>query len=145
MKNYKIFIFLFFIFILSFGFLNISDAQEGGLVPCGPGKGGINESCNFCHLLTLGQNIINYAMMIVFPLSAVMIVVGGGYILTAGASESNVAKGKEILTAAVVGLLIALCSWLIIDIIIRATGSTFFGTGNSPQWYEIGKRIGCLK
>lgn len=141
-NNLKFKIFIFSIVILGFGILNIAQAQKPeGLVPCGPGKGGINETCNFCHLLTLGQNIIDYAMMIVFPLSAVMIVVGGGYILTAGASESNVSKGKEILTAAVVGLIIALCAWLIIDIIIRAVaGSQTIGKNN---WYEIGKQISC--
>ncbi|MEK7162886.1 MAG: hypothetical protein AAB696_01195 [Patescibacteria group bacterium] len=137
MKNYKIFIFLFFIFVLSFGFLNIASAQEEGLVPCGPGITGAT-SCNFCHLLTLGQNIINYALIIVFPISAVMVVVGGGYILTAGASESNVSKGKEILTAAIVGLIIALCSWLIIDIIIRAISND-----TNTNWYEIGSKVGC--
>jgi uncharacterized protein YsxB (DUF464 family) len=57
-------------------------------------------------------------MYIVFPLAAVMIVVGGIMIMTAGGSTERVAKGREIVTAAVVGLLIALLSWLIIDTII---------------------------
>ncbi len=58
-------------------------------------------------------------MYIIFPLSAVMIVVGGIMVMTAGGSTSRVAKGREMVTAAIIGLLIALLSWLIIDTIIK--------------------------
>lgn len=121
-----IFIFLFF------NFAPLAQAADG-LVPCE------GTECTFCHLLVLIQKIIDYMIYLVFPLSAVMIVIGGGYILTAGGSESRVSKGKEIITAAIVGLLIALMSWLIIDTIIRSISSTSF----KDDWYKIGEQIGC--
>ncbi len=73
----------------------------------------------WCDLYVLGKNIIDFMVYyLVFPITAVMIVVGGLFIMTAGGSESRFSKGKEIATAAVVGLLIALTSWIIINTII---------------------------
>jgi len=115
-------ILLFIIFLsLVTCLLSLSSAQAAGLVPCGTerdAKGNITNPCTWCHLMQLVKNVINFLMYLVFPLAAIMIVVGGIMIMTAGGSTERVAKGKEIVTAAVVGLLIALLSWLIIDTII---------------------------
>lgn len=90
---------------------------QAALVPCGPGVG---DSCKWGDFGKLIKNIIDFTIYnLVFPISAVMIVVGGFFIMTAGGSTERVSKGKEIATAAVVGLLIALTSWLIIDTIIK--------------------------
>jgi hypothetical protein len=116
MWGMKKIILLFIIFLsLVACLLSLSSAQAAGLVPCG-GEG--QNPCTWCHLMQLIKNVINFLMYIVFPLAAIMIVVGGIMIMTAGGSTERVAKGKEIVTAAVVGLLIALLSWLIIDTII---------------------------
>lgn len=98
-----------------FYFLFSALVVQAALVPCG-GQG--QDPCTWCHLMQLFKNVINFLMYIAFPLAAVMIVVGGIMIMTAGGSTERVAKGKEIVTAAVIGLLIALLSWLIIDTII---------------------------
>jgi len=96
---------------------------QAALVPCGPGLG---HACTWCDLMILGKKIIDFVVYyLVFPITATMIVVGGLFIMTAGGSESRFAKGKEIATAAVVGLLIALTSWIIINTIMGiATGYT---------------------
>jgi hypothetical protein len=108
-------IFLFFIFYFLFF---ISVAQAEGLVPCGPGTA--EPECRWNHFYVLFKKIIDFAIYnLIFPISAVMIVVGGIMIMLAGDSSSRVATGKEIITAAVVGLLIALLSWLIIDTIMK--------------------------
>ena len=116
----SIFYFLFSVFV-----------AQAALVPCGPGVG---DSCKWNDLYVLFKKIIDFAIYnLVFPISAVMIVVGGGFIMTASGSTSRVAKGKEILTAAIVGLLIALLSWLIIDTIIKILAPDFeskFGPWN---------------
>ncbi len=125
-------IILFSIFYFLF---SISVAQAAGLVPCG-GEG--QDPCTWCHLMQLVKNVINFLMYIVFPLAAIMIVVGGIMIMTAGGSTERVAKGKEIVTAAVVGLLIALLSWLIIDTIIKILAGTPQGGGPA----EILKGLG---
>jgi len=88
---------------------------EAALVPCGTST---TPPCTWCHLMQLVKNIINFMMYLVFPLAAIMIVIGGIMIMTAAGSTERVAKGREIVTAAVTGLLIALLAWLIIDTII---------------------------
>ncbi len=95
--------------------------QAAGLVPCGgkDASGNSEPACNWCFLMEMVSRVINYLIYIIFPLAAIMIVVGGGFIMTAAGSPVRVAKGKEIITAAVIGLLIALLSYLIIDTIIK--------------------------
>lgn len=120
---FSIFYFLFSIFI----------AQAAGLVPCG-GSG--KSTCTWCQLMQLIKNVIDFLMYLVFPLAAVMIVVGGIMLMTAAGSTSRVAKGREIVTAAIIGLLIALLSWLILDTIIKiiAVGWTNLNIG---PWNEL--------
>ena len=50
----------------------------GGLVPCE------GLDCTWCDLFQLFKNIIDFALMIIFPLAAVMIVYGGFLIMTGG-------------------------------------------------------------
>lgn len=112
----------FLLISISFYLISVVVAYAG-LVPCGTeqsDEGIITNPCEWDDLLKLAKNIIDFIIYnLIFPLSAVMIVVGGFFIMTAGGSTERVSKGKEIATAAVVGLLIALTSWLIINTIIN--------------------------
>lgn len=121
--KFKIFIFCAVILIFSFSFLHFSPQARAGLVPCGNeynNEGTITNPCVWNDLLRLFKIIIDFTIYtLIFPISAAMIIIGGIFIMTAGSSTSRVGKGKEIITAAVVGLLIALLSWLIINTIIN--------------------------
>ena len=92
MQNYnlKFKILTFLSVILIFTFLIFNFVEAAGLVPCG-GEG--QNPCTWCHLMQLIKNVINFLMYIVFPLAAIMIVVGGIMIMTAGGSTERVAKG----------------------------------------------------
>jgi hypothetical protein len=112
------------------GYILIANA---GLVPCGTST---TPPCTWCHLMLLIKNIIDLLMNIVFPLAAVMIVIGGIMIMTAGGSTERVSRGKQILTAAVIGLLIALLSWLVIDTIIKVLATGWDGLKVGP-WNKL--------
>lgn len=121
-----IFIFIFTLLIFNFA--------EAALVPCGPGVG---EACAWCDLYKLADNILNFMVVtVVFPVAAIMIVVGGIFMMTSAGSEKRWAQGKTIATAAVVGILIALLSYLIIDIIIKYVAVGWNGLNIDP-WNEI--------
>lgn len=122
-------IILFSIFYFLFSIL----VTEAALVPCGPGTG---KECTWCHLMQLIKNIVDFMMYLVFPLAAVMIVVGGIMIMTAAGSTERVAKGRQIITAAVIGLLIALLSWLILDTIIKIIAPNFEAASLGP-WNQL--------
>jgi hypothetical protein len=87
-----------------------------GLVPCG-GEG--EPGCNWCYLFQLFKNIIDFAMMIIFPIATVMMIYGGFLMMTAGDNQSRFGDGKKAMTSAVIGILIALLSWLILDTIFK--------------------------
>jgi hypothetical protein len=88
---------------------------DGGLVPCGRGT----DFCTACDLYQLVHNLMNFLMYISVPLAGLSIAIGGGFILYgAGFSEGSVSKGKEVIWDAIIGLIIILSSWLIINTII---------------------------
>ncbi len=109
--------------------------NAAGLVPCG----GSQPACNWCHFGDLALNIINFMMYLIFPLATIMIVVGGIFIMTSGGSSARFSKGKEMITAAVIGILIALLSWIIIDTIISTIATGFKGIVG--PWSKI--NLGC--
>lgn len=121
----------------SYFLVSAARANAAGLVPCG-GTG--QSPCNWCHFSQLAINIIDFLMYLVFPLAAVMIVIGGIFIMTSGGSSGRFSKGKEMITAAVIGILIALLSWIIIDTIISTIATGFNGIVGGP-WSKI--NLGC--
>ena len=119
--------------------ISTTSVFAAGLVPCGPGLG---KSCSFCDFLTLGQNIINFGIKLIVPIAVAIIIAGGFIIMFSVGSAERVKKGKDIITAAVIGVIIAMTAWLIIDITFRVlAGQTPAGLKN--PWYQIGKNIKC--
>ena len=109
-------------------------AAETGLVPCQ----GLN--CNFCHLLTLAENVINFGLYyIAVPLVVIFTIYGGFIILTAGDKPGKVSDGRKIITSAVIGLLIALLAWLLIDTILQVIA----GNNLTGNWWNPGAKIDC--
>ncbi|MBU6142318.1 hypothetical protein KGO95_04415 [Patescibacteria group bacterium] len=96
-------------------------ANGSGLVQCGnPGQ----PACNLCSLLALIQILINYAIDLAFAFSGLFIAWGAFVIMTAGGSEQRVKKGKEVMTTAIIGLVIMLSAWLILGTVLQVlTGS----------------------
>jgi hypothetical protein len=120
------------IILLGLSFLFFCTRVHARLVPCG----GSQDPCTWCHFGKLIENIIDFLMYLVFPLAVLMIVIGGILIMTSGGSSSRFSKGKEMITGAIIGILIALISWMIIDTI--AGGWSGF---NIIPWNKI--NFGC--
>ncbi|MCL5004630.1 MAG: pilin [Patescibacteria group bacterium] len=113
-------IFFLFTFYLLLTTVNV----QAALVPCGPGVG---KPCEFCDLITLVNNVINFALYdIAIPLIVVMIVWGGFVIMTAGDSTEKVSQGRKIIQSAIIGVLIALGAWMIINMVLSAIGGGSF-------------------
>ena len=126
---------LYFLGIILFGLFLIfsplaADAHVGigtPLVPCG----GEGEPCNVCHLYELAHNVIDFLLWgLATPLLVIAILVGGIYWLISGGSEQKIERGKEILTSAIIGFLIAFGAWIIINTILDtlAFKNPFYGT-----------------
>lgn len=126
-----------FSFLISqFLLVSVAFAALTPLVPCGPGTS--KPSCQFCDLLTLIERIINFALYnIAIPLSVIFIVYGGFVIMTAGSSPERVKTGRSVIKAAVIGLLIALFAWMIVDTVLTVLAGEKF----SP--WSFNKKIIC--
>lgn len=124
---------LIVVMLLLTGF--VLPANAGGLVPCGgPGEG----MCTLCDFFRLGQNIINFLLTdVALPLTTVMIAVGGVMLAISGGSPKRQELGKKILTSAVIGLIVVLASWLILNTVINLLAGGEKPTGFPWPWNEI--------
>jgi len=91
---------------------------NAALVPCG-GHDGTPEKCQLCHFLILIRNIVDYILKIIVPLAALFVIAGGVMILVSGGGQIAI-QAKKMITYAVIGIIIALVSWTIINTIIVA-------------------------
>ena len=74
-------------------------------------------------LRTTVINILRWALGFMTLLAVVFIIYGGFMWLTAGGSEDRVEKAKQIITAAVIGLIIILLAWAIVIFVARTTAN----------------------
>jgi hypothetical protein len=86
------------------------------IVPCG-GTG--QPACTVCHLGQLAQNILNFLIYIAITLCVFIIIWAGFLYLTAGGDPSKAKKAKGMFLKVVLGLILMLSAWLIIDLLIR--------------------------
>ncbi|MEE8131628.1 MAG: hypothetical protein V3T98_01105 [Candidatus Paceibacterota bacterium] len=117
---------LVFLFSISFVLLPLV-ADAAGLVPCGTST---TDPCTWCDLGKLIANIIDFLVKIVIVIAVALIIWGGFVIMTAGGSPERVKHGRDIIKSAVIGIIIALGSWLIIDTIIKVVLQADIGPWN---------------
>lgn len=93
-------------------------SKGGGLIPECPDTG-----CGFNELMQLINNVIKFLLFdIATPLAALGIVYAGWLYLSAGGSTENTTKAKKILTNIVIGYIIALSAWLIVNTLLKSLG-----------------------
>lgn len=120
-------------------------AQEG-IVHCGTktnAQGIVENPCNACDLITLGQRILNFVWKYAaFPVALIIVLYGGALMIGAAASPALYEKGKKTIFNGLVGLLIIFFSWIAVDTILKVFGARI-ATGQGIQrdgfgpWNEI--------
>lgn len=68
-------------------------------------------------------NIINWVLGLLGIVAVIMVLYGGFQWLTAGGSEDKVASAKKILQSAVIGLIIILLAWAIVNYVLSTAGN----------------------
>lgn len=89
--------------------------------------------CGVCDIAKTAQNILNAGIYIAIFLSAVLFAYAGWKYMTAG-GEGGKSSAKEMLTNVIVGLVILLAAWLIVDTIMKVFVAEDGGFG---PWNEI--------
>lgn len=68
-------------------------------------------------------NLVNAALMFVGTVAVILIVYAGIQFVTSGGDQKKVAQARQIITYALIGLVLVLCSFAIIAIIAYTTGT----------------------
>lgn len=84
----------------------------GGLVPCDGPK------CTICDIAELGQNIINYMVMIAASVAALLFAYAGILYITAGGDSGKISSAHQIFFNVFVGFMLILAAWLIVNLIM---------------------------
>lgn len=110
--------------LLTSFFLVIPASQAAGLVPCE------GTDCKVCHLFKLVTNIIEFLFkQIALPLAGLMFLIGGIMMISSGGTETRYKKGKEILVNTLIGLVIVLSAFAIVNTLIMFFASGEFANG----------------
>ena len=103
-------------------------------INCNPALTPSNGGCGISEFVILIKGIIDYLLTIIVPSIAILMFVWAGFvIMTAGGSTAHFEKGKKIIVAALVGVIIALGVWLIIHGIYQILGVKTDGEIPIPQ------------
>lgn len=78
---------------------------------------GSNESiCTFQDLLDLGYRVIHFTIFILTPAIVIFACVYGSIlVILYGQNPDNLKKGKEVITSALIGLVIVWSAWIIVN------------------------------
>jgi hypothetical protein len=119
---------------LILGTFAATPVQAADLVPCGnvitvntagtecPSGDCICYSgeCSICDTQTLAFTVLNYLITLGVIIAALLFVNAGVLYVTSPGNSGNIAKAHRIFTSTLVGLIIMLAAWLLIDLIMKA-------------------------
>lgn len=119
--------------------------EDGAIVPKNCRGTGEKNNGNECGIEDMIQVAINIAAIIVGLSGSILLLMftyGGIMFILAAGNQERVQKAKQILTTAVIGLVIILGAWVMINFIINAltggeTGGPGFIFGGRRSWYEL--------
>ncbi len=104
----------------------VSSAAFGNLLPnCDPAGPLSTGGCGLKSFLEFINNIIVFLMKATFFVAPLFIVYGGFVMLTSGGNSGKFDQGKDIIRSALVGIVIALISYLLITVLFRILQVTF--------------------
>jgi type IV secretory pathway VirB2 component (pilin) len=122
--------------IALFLFLSAGFAEAAGLVPCG-GTG--QETCRLCHFFKLIDNLLDFLLLRMVPVVAVlMIVVAGAMLFFGGVNSKMLSQAKAIITSVVIGLIIIFTAFLIVGTVLSAIGLAGWTTDIYRNWWQEG-------
>lgn len=106
-------------------------ATDMGFVPCE------GTMCSACHFIELGNRIIDWLIGVLALLFAVIMIVSGFRLVTSGGNQSAKEGAKSSLTNALIGFLIVLAAWLVVDTVMRALLGGSGQINGATPWSQI--------
>jgi len=112
MRKYKklfYFILSFSLLLTSYFLLPVFTYAQGGFIPCD----GVEVKCDFPMLMQLISNVMNYIVLMAFPLAIITIAYAGFTYMTTGISDKK-SKARTMLLNVVIGFAVLLAAWVIV-------------------------------
>jgi hypothetical protein len=104
--------------------------QAAGFVTCS------GTDCSVCNLVDMANTIILWLIALLFMIFAILLFIAGWGLITSAGNVSAKEEAKSKITNAVIGILIVLAAWLIVDTFVRAlVGDS--GQINGVLWTDI--------
>lgn len=114
------------------GVTQLAQVDPGGFVSCE------GNSCRVCDLVSLINLIVKFFFGLVGLIFAILLMVSGFGLVTSGGNTSAVSAAKSKFQNAIIGLIIVMAAWLIVDTVMRGLlqGGTGEISGFGP-WSEV--------
>lgn len=95
--------------------------------------------CEVCDFFRLFINLANWGYLYIGSAALLFFIIGGMFLVTGGSKPDRLNKGKQIVTSSIVGMIIVLCSWLIINFVITslANDGELKNSISKGSWYEL--------
>lgn len=118
--------------VVAFSVPILAGAQEQGLVTCnGP-------DCNWQALIGMVDSIITWLVGFLAIIAVIVLVITGFQLVTSGGNSEAASAAKTRFTNVVVGFIIVLAAWLIVDTLL----ATLTPCGGLNQWLNPGACAG---
>jgi hypothetical protein len=112
----------------------------GALVPCG------NEGqlmCNACFFVNMMQGIMVWLVGIMIAVITFVFAWAGLKIVMSGGESGSISEARSMMTNAVVGLIILLSAWLVVDTVLKIIVESRTGDGGNSQLLGMWNTIEC--
>jgi len=119
-------------FLLLGTFVVATPSVEAKIVSCD------GVECNTCHVIKTANNILTFFIEVAIYIAGIMFAWGGLLMVMSGGDRGKFEQGKAKMTDAVIGIIIVLAAWLLVDTVLKLVlsddvQSKVFGFWNQIQ------------
>lgn len=132
-----LFVLVFALLLVVMPYVASAAPLDGRIVPtcdaADQAEVGFAGACQLCDLVKLANNMVGFAVAFSTVVATLMFAYAGILYVTAASNPENIKKAHSIFIKVLVGLVLILISWLIVDIIMK----TIAGQAISGPWRSI--------
>lgn len=106
-----------------------------------PNKGWLDEGrsnecincgrCNLCDVINTISGVINRMLAVLAPMGGLALLISGILYMTSGGDQNRLGAAKKAITTSIIGIILILGAWLLVNTIINALGAT-----NKGNWFQ---------
>lgn len=94
-------------------------------------------TCGSCDVVAMANNIVKWLIGVLFMIFAIMVAAGGFGLVTSGGNQAAKEAAKSRISNAIIGIVLVLAAWLLVDTLMRALLAGSEGKVNGRFWYTI--------